>query len=66
MIFFVISRADTNIDQIQITNRIPILLKKKIKPNSELWMHPQSKNAEYPRTWKLLNSNNQFYTQTDF
>lgn len=47
---YIISRADTNIDQIHITNRIPILLKKKFKPNSELWMHPQSKNAEYPRT----------------
>lgn len=50
VLFYIISRADTNIDQIQITNRIPILLKKKFKPNSELWMHPQSKNAEYPRT----------------
>lgn len=29
VLFYIISRADTNIDQIQITNRIPILLKKK-------------------------------------
>lgn len=30
VLFYIISRADTNIDQIQITNRIPIFLKKNL------------------------------------